>query len=33
MRVLFVCNHFPPDYTGGAEVSLYHTCRGLMAGL
>jgi glycosyltransferase involved in cell wall biosynthesis len=31
MRVLFVCNHFPPDYTGGAEVSLYHTCRGLMA--
>ncbi len=31
MRVLFVTNHFPPDYTGGAEVSLYHTCRGLMA--
>ena len=31
MRVLFVTNTFPPDYTGGAEVSLYHTCRGLMA--
>ena len=31
MRVLFVTNNFPPDYTGGAEVSLYHTCRGLMA--
>jgi glycosyltransferase involved in cell wall biosynthesis len=31
MRVLFVTNHFPPDYTGGAEVSLYHTCRGLMS--
>lgn len=30
MRVLFVTNTFPPDYTGGAEVSLYHTCRGLM---
>ena len=31
MRVLFVTNNFPPDFTGGAEVSLYHTCRGLMA--
>ncbi len=31
MRVLFVTNTFPPDYTGGAEVSLFHTCRGLMA--
>jgi glycosyltransferase involved in cell wall biosynthesis len=30
MRVLFVTNTFPPDYTGGAEVSLYHTCQGLM---
>lgn len=30
MRILFVTNNFPPDYTGGAEVSLYHTCRGLM---
>lgn len=30
-RVLFVTNYFPPDYTGGAEVSLYHSCRGLMA--
>lgn len=30
-RVLFVTNYFPPDYTGGAEVSLYHTCRGMMA--
>ena len=29
MRVLFVANTFPPDYTGGAEVSLYHTARGL----
>ena len=30
MRVLFVTNTFLPNYTGGAEVSLYHTCRGLM---
>lgn len=29
MRVLFIANWFPPDFTGGAEVSLYHTCRGL----
>ncbi len=30
MRVLFVSPSFPPDYTGGAEVSLYHSARGLM---
>lgn len=30
MRVLFFTNSFPPDYTGGAEVSAYHTMRGLM---
>ena len=30
MRILFVNNYFAPDYTGGAEVSLYHTCHGLM---
>ncbi|MCB9139759.1 MAG: glycosyltransferase [Caldilineaceae bacterium] len=30
MRVLFVTPFFPPDYTGGAEVSLYHSARGLM---
>jgi glycosyltransferase involved in cell wall biosynthesis len=29
MRVLFINNWFPPDFTGGAEVSLYHTCRGV----
>lgn len=29
MRVLFVLNTFPPFYTGGAEVSAYHTARGL----
>lgn len=29
MRVLFFTHTFAPDYTGGAEVSLYHTCRGL----
>ena len=30
MRILFIANTFPPDYTGGAEVSLYHTARGLI---
>lgn len=30
MRVLFITNYFPPAYSGGAEVSLYHTCRGLL---
>ena len=30
MRILFITNTFPPDYTGGAEVSLYHTSRGLL---
>jgi glycosyltransferase involved in cell wall biosynthesis len=30
MRILFVTNTFPPDYTGGAEVALFHTSRGLM---
>lgn len=31
MRVVFFTHSFTPDYTGGAEVSLYHTCRGLQA--
>ncbi len=31
MRVVFFTQTFTPDYTGGAEVSLYHTCRGLQA--
>ncbi len=30
MRVLYINPTFPPDYTGGAEVSIYHTVRGLM---
>jgi glycosyltransferase involved in cell wall biosynthesis len=31
MRVLTVANSFPPvGHTGGAEVSNYHTCRGLI---
>jgi len=30
LRILFVANLFPPDYTGGAEVINYHTCRGLI---
>lgn len=30
MRVLFISHYFPPDYTGGAEVSLFHTYRGLV---
>lgn len=30
MRVLTVTPSFPPDYTGGAEVSIYHTVRGLI---
>jgi len=30
MRVLFLINTFPPGYTGGAEVSAYHTCRDLI---
>lgn len=30
MRILFLMNTFPPGYTGGAEVSAYHTCQGLM---
>jgi glycosyltransferase involved in cell wall biosynthesis len=29
--VVFFTHSFAPDYTGGAEVSLYHTCRGLQA--
>ena len=29
MRILFFTGTFPPDYTGGAEVSLYHTAQGL----
>ena len=31
MRVVFFTHTFVPDYIGGAEVSLYHTCRGLQA--
>jgi glycosyltransferase involved in cell wall biosynthesis len=31
LRILFITPFFPPDYTGGAEVSLYHSARGLMA--
>ncbi|MCX6046445.1 MAG: glycosyltransferase [Chloroflexi bacterium] len=30
MRVLYINPTFPPDYTGGAEVSIYHAMRGLM---
>lgn len=30
-RVVFFTHTFVPDYIGGAEVSLYHTCRGLQA--
>ena len=30
LRILFITPFFPPDYTGGAEVSLYHSARGLM---
>lgn len=30
MRALFVLNTFPPFYTGGAEVSAYHTAQGLL---
>lgn len=29
MRALFILNTFPPYYTGGAEVSAYHSARGL----
>lgn len=31
MRVLYMTPTFPPDYMGGAEVSIYHAVRGLMA--
>lgn len=31
MRIVFLSHTFVPDYIGGAEVSLYHTCRGLQA--
>jgi glycosyltransferase involved in cell wall biosynthesis len=31
VRIVFLTHTFAPDYTGGAEVSLYHTCRGLQA--
>jgi glycosyltransferase involved in cell wall biosynthesis len=31
VRVVFLSHTFVPDYIGGAEVSLYHTCRGLQA--
>ncbi|MEP7198659.1 MAG: glycosyltransferase [Chloroflexota bacterium] len=30
MRVLFLLNTFAPGYMSGAEISAYHTCRGLM---
>lgn len=30
MRIVFFTHTFTPEYTGGAEVSLYHTCRGLL---
>jgi len=30
MRVLLVTNLFPPVYTGGAEVSNFHTCQALI---
>lgn len=30
LRVLFLVNLFPPDYTGGAEVINYHTCQALI---
>jgi glycosyltransferase involved in cell wall biosynthesis len=29
MRILFLNNWFPPDLAAGAEVSLYHTIRGV----
>jgi glycosyltransferase involved in cell wall biosynthesis len=29
VRVVFFTHTFTPDYTGGAEVSIYHTCQGL----
>lgn len=31
VRIVFLSHTFVPDYIGGAEVSLYHTCRGLQA--
>lgn len=31
MRVVFFTHTFFPDYIAGAELSLYHTCRGLQA--
>jgi glycosyltransferase involved in cell wall biosynthesis len=30
MRILFVLNTFAPTYVGGAEISVYHSCRSLM---
>lgn len=30
MKILMFSNTFPPGYTGGAEVSNYHTLRGLI---
>ena len=30
MRVLFITNLFPPGYTGGAEISNYYVCQGLI---
>lgn len=31
MRIVFFTHTFVPDYIAGAEISLYHTCRGLQA--
>jgi glycosyltransferase involved in cell wall biosynthesis len=31
VKIVFLSHTFVPDYVGGAEVSLYHTCRGLQA--
>ena len=30
MRILVVTNYFPPQYMGGAEVSAFYSCRGLI---
>jgi len=30
MRVLVITNYFPPHYVGGAELSAYNTCCGLL---
>jgi len=30
MRILAITNYFPPRYMGGAEISAYNTCLGLL---